>query len=139
MAFILATDFDFIAYMSKMAFFWKFFSRQWRFLNMISMIFVVLYDILHYCICNLSYERSETESLRFESSRFENNVTSSHNNVMSSHTSECRLAVRSATRRVDLEICFSQLYPNGNKLCCFRCQLLSNVFDITKNNSFTAF
>ena len=33
--------------------------------------FVVLYDILHYC--NLPYERSETES-----SRFENNVTSSH-------------------------------------------------------------
>ena len=49
MAFILATDFDFIAYMSKMAFFKKFFSRQWRFWNMISMIFVVLYDILHYC------------------------------------------------------------------------------------------
>ena len=34
MAFILATDFDFIAYMSKMAFFWKLFSRQWRFWNM---------------------------------------------------------------------------------------------------------
>ena len=51
MAFILATDFDFIAYMSKMAFFfffWKLFSRQWRFWNMISMIFVVLYDMLHY-------------------------------------------------------------------------------------------
>ena len=46
MAFILATDFDFIAYMSKMAFFGgKLFSRQWRFCNMISMIFVVLYDI----------------------------------------------------------------------------------------------
>ena len=30
---------------------------------MISMIFVVLYDILHYC--NLPYERSETESSRF--------------------------------------------------------------------------
>ena len=29
--------------------FWKLFSRQWRFWNMISMIFVVLYDILHYC------------------------------------------------------------------------------------------
>ena len=26
-----------------------FFSRQWRFWNMISMIFVVLCDILHYC------------------------------------------------------------------------------------------
>ena len=37
MAFILATDFDFIAYMSNMAFFGSF----W---NMISMIFVVLYD-----------------------------------------------------------------------------------------------
>ena len=54
MAFILATDFDFIAYMSKMAFFFlcfflKLFSRQLRFWNMISMIFVVLYDILHYC------------------------------------------------------------------------------------------
>ena len=49
MAFILATDFHFIAYMSKMAFFWKLFSRQWRFWNMISMIFVVLYDILQYC------------------------------------------------------------------------------------------
>ena len=117
MAFILATDFDFIAYMSKMAFFWKLFSRQWRFWNMISMIFVVLHDILHYC--NLPYERSETESSRFE------------NTVTSSHTSECRLVVRSATRRVDLEICFShleicfsQLYPNGNKLCCFRYQLL---------------
>ena len=39
MAFILATDFDFIAYMSKMAFFGEvfffFFSRQWRFWNMI--------------------------------------------------------------------------------------------------------
>ena len=35
MAFILATDFDFIAYMSKMAFFGKLFSRQWRFWNMI--------------------------------------------------------------------------------------------------------
>ena len=34
MAFILATDFDFIAYMSKMAFFGKLFSRQWRFWNM---------------------------------------------------------------------------------------------------------
>ena len=78
------------------------FSRQWRFWNMISMIFVVLYDILHYC--NLPYERSETESLRFE------------NNMTSSHTSQCRLAVQSATRRVDLEICFSQLYPNGNKI-----------------------
>ena len=110
MAFILATDFDSIAYMSKMAFFGKLFSRQWLFWNMISMIFVVLYNILHYC--NLPYERSETESPRFE------------NNVTSSHTSECRLVVRSATRRVDLEICFSQLYPNGNKLCCFRYQLL---------------
>ena len=49
MAFILATDFDFTAYMSKMAFFGKLFSRQWRFWNMISMIFVVLYDLLHYC------------------------------------------------------------------------------------------
>ena len=53
MAFILATDFDFIANMSKMALFFfvflKLFSRQWRFWNMISMIFVVLYDILHYC------------------------------------------------------------------------------------------
>ena len=29
--------------------FWKLFSRQWRFWNMISMIFVVPYDILHYC------------------------------------------------------------------------------------------
>ena len=87
-AFILATDFDFIAYMSKMAFFWKLFSRQWSFWNMISMIFVVLYDILHYC--NLPYERSETESLRFE------------NNVTSSHTSECRLAVRSTTPSGDL-------------------------------------
>ena len=71
MAFILATDFDFIAYMSKMAwvvvvvvvvcfclfvfcfvfFFFggggKLFSCQWRFWNMISIIFVVLYDILH--------------------------------------------------------------------------------------------
>ena len=35
LAFILATDFDFIAYMSKMAFFWKLLSRQWRFWNMI--------------------------------------------------------------------------------------------------------
>ena len=96
--------------MSKTAFSWKLFSGQWRFWNMISMIFVVLYDILHYC--NLPYERSETESSRFE------------NNVTSSHTSECQLAVRSATRRVDLEICFSQLYPNRNKLCCFRYQLL---------------
>ena len=53
MAFILATDFDFIVYTSKMAFFffffWKLFSRQWRFWNMISMVVVVLYDILHYC------------------------------------------------------------------------------------------
>ena len=85
MPFILATDFDFIAYMSKVAIFWKLFSHQWRFWNMISIIFVVLYDILHYC--NLPYERSEAESSRFE------------NNVTSSHTSECRLAVRSATLR----------------------------------------
>ena len=35
MAFIWATDFDFIAYMSKMAFFGKLFSRQGRFWNMI--------------------------------------------------------------------------------------------------------
>ena len=49
MEFILATDFDFIAYMSKMTVFLKTFSRQWRFWNMISMIIVVLYDILHYC------------------------------------------------------------------------------------------
>ena len=95
------------------------------------MIFVVLYDILHYC--NLPYERSKTESKRFKKKN------KKKKKMTSSHTSECRLAVRSATRRVDLEICFSQLYPNGNKLCCFRYQLLSNVFDITKNNSFTAF
>ena len=38
---------------------------------MISMIFVVLYDILHYC--KLPCERSETES-----SRFENNLSSSY-------------------------------------------------------------
>ena len=37
MAFILATDFEFFAYMSKMAFFGSFFSRQWRFWNMIGM------------------------------------------------------------------------------------------------------
>ena len=49
MAFILATDFDFIAYMSKMAFFLEAFFMPGRFWNMISMIFVVLYDILHYC------------------------------------------------------------------------------------------
>ena len=82
MAFILATDFYFIAYMSKMAFFGSFLHANGVFV-MISMIFVVLYDILHYC--NLPYERSKTESSRFE------------NNVTSSHTSECRLAVRSAT------------------------------------------
>ena len=35
MALILATDFDFIAFMSKMAFFWKLFSCQWCFWNMI--------------------------------------------------------------------------------------------------------
>ena len=35
MAFILATDFDFIACMSKMTFFGSFFLRQWRFWNMI--------------------------------------------------------------------------------------------------------
>ena len=35
MAFILAVDFDFIAYMSKMAFFGKLFSNQWRFWNMV--------------------------------------------------------------------------------------------------------
>ena len=35
-AFILATDFDFIAYMSKMAFFGTFFT-QWRFWNMIDL------------------------------------------------------------------------------------------------------
>ena len=49
MAFILATDFDFIAYMSKMAFFGSFFHANGVFWNIISMIFVVLYDILHYC------------------------------------------------------------------------------------------
>ena len=52
MAFILATDFDFIAYMSKMASFFflgSFFHANGVFWNMISMIFVVLYDILHYC------------------------------------------------------------------------------------------
>ena len=38
MAFILATNFDFIAYMSKMAFFKSFFSRQWPFLE---------YDLIH--------------------------------------------------------------------------------------------
>ena len=42
MTFILATDFDFIAYMSKMDFFffffWKLFSRQWRFWNMIYIV-----------------------------------------------------------------------------------------------------
>ena len=58
MAFILATDFDFIAYMSKMAFFGSFFHAS------DSMIFVVLYDILHFC--NLPYERSKTENSRFE-------------------------------------------------------------------------
>ena len=35
MAFILARDFYFIAYVSKMAFFGEVFSRQWRFWNMI--------------------------------------------------------------------------------------------------------
>ena len=49
MVFILATNFDFIAYMRKMAFFGKLLSRQWSFWNTISMIFVVLYGILHYC------------------------------------------------------------------------------------------
>ena len=34
MAFILAIEFDFIAYMRKIAFFGKLFSRQWRFWNM---------------------------------------------------------------------------------------------------------
>ena len=107
MAFILATDFDFIAYMSKMALFGSFFfSRQWRFWNMISMIFVVLYDILHYC--NLPYERSETES-----SRFENNVTSSHTSSLAQRDVIAHFGVSTcrATRRVDLEICFSKLYP----------------------------
>ena len=33
MAFILATDFDFIAYMSKMAFFWKLFFTPMAFLE----------------------------------------------------------------------------------------------------------
>ena len=42
MAFILATDFDFIAYMSTMAFLWKLFSRQWRFWNMIILHFTGL-------------------------------------------------------------------------------------------------
>ena len=50
MAFILATDFDFIAYMSKMAFCRKF-SRQCVF-GMISMIFAVLYEILHTVTCH---------------------------------------------------------------------------------------
>ena len=49
MAFILATDFDFIAYMSKMAFFWKLFSRQWRFWNMIH-LFACLSVCLSACI-----------------------------------------------------------------------------------------
>ena len=49
MAFILATDFDFIAYMSKMAFLGSFFHANGVFRNMIPMMFVVLYDVLHYC------------------------------------------------------------------------------------------
>ena len=45
----MATDFDFIAKMSKMAFFVEAFFTPVAFWNMISMIFVVLHDILHYC------------------------------------------------------------------------------------------
>ena len=38
MAFILATDFDFIAYNNEQnGLFWKLFSRQWRFWNMITL------------------------------------------------------------------------------------------------------
>ena len=40
MAFILATDFDFIAYMSKMAFFWKLFFTPMAFLE---------YDFSDFC------------------------------------------------------------------------------------------
>ena len=50
MAFILVTDFDFIAYMSKMALFWKLFSRQWRFLNMILMIFEGIIGFLFFVV-----------------------------------------------------------------------------------------
>ena len=50
MAFILATDFDFIVYMSKMAFFWKLFFTPMAFLEYdFNDIFCVLCDILHYC------------------------------------------------------------------------------------------
>ena len=61
MAFILATDFDFIAYMSKMAFLWKLFSRQWHFWNMISMIFVVLYDICITVTCHTNAAKQKAQ------------------------------------------------------------------------------
>ena len=48
MAFVLATDFDFIAYMSKIAFFWKLFPRQWRFLNMICLQVYIVFGRLWY-------------------------------------------------------------------------------------------
>ena len=51
----MATDFDFIAYVSKMAFFWKLFSRQWRFWNMI-----VLYMIRNTKRRLFSYSLSQT-------------------------------------------------------------------------------
>ena len=58
MAFILATDFDSIAYMSKMAFFFFFFFEafftqmaflEYDFNGFLLFFFFVLYDILHYC------------------------------------------------------------------------------------------
>ena len=52
MAFVLATDFDFIAYISKMAFFLKLFSRQWRFWNM---IYNLPLKVCMYIVCIASY------------------------------------------------------------------------------------
>ena len=53
MAFILATDFDFIAYMSKMAFFWKIFSRQWRFWNLIDYLHLIGFFVVDATLCRV--------------------------------------------------------------------------------------
>ena len=63
----------------------------------------------------LIHNKMNEQRAKAKYSAFQNNVTSSH----MTHISECRLAVRSATRRVDLKIYPSKSYPNETTFMLF--------------------
>ena len=63
----------------------------------------------------LIHNKMNEQRAKAKSSGFQNNVMSLH----MTHISECRLAVRSATRRVDLKIYLSKSYPNETTFTLF--------------------